>query len=179
MTRLIDLKVPGGTDPLVGLLMGQIQDAYEQLKKAIAEMTAEQLDYRGPTGDMNSTGTLINHILAADLFFAYKRLSPTQEEIPAHWDGVVDRTGGMANPLPFVGGLDAAAWTARIERVQAELLPLVARLRDADLERPWQPPNRDFQLTARWLLWHWGEHTMGHVGQIRVLKKLATRSAAD
>jgi hypothetical protein len=69
---LFDLRPNNKMDHIVGLLHATVTDTYLRLKELVRDMTQEEIDYKGPNGDLNSTAQLLRHLAVVDLHWVYR-----------------------------------------------------------------------------------------------------------
>lgn len=157
---------PDFHQPLTGLLYGQIRDAFQNLQRLVADMTQAELEYRGPSGQLNSPAMLINHLRLNDQLFLY--LFHRQAFPEAFRRSFYAPEGG----LPVVTGRPQAELLSEYAAVLQELKAHLLTLTDQDLATPFFMNERR-DVTARQALWHMAEHSMLHQGHIRWLKNWA------
>jgi hypothetical protein len=58
--------------PIVGILYTTVESNYTRLKSIVANMSQEELDYKGPNENDNSTAQLIRHLAYVDLNWVYR-----------------------------------------------------------------------------------------------------------
>jgi hypothetical protein len=56
---ILDLKGELKMEPIVGMLFSMVDGNYRRLKSIVADMSQEELDYKGPNQKYNSTAQLI------------------------------------------------------------------------------------------------------------------------
>lgn len=174
MKPLLDLPAEPGLNPMVGLLHGEIQDAYRRLKRLVGDMSPAELEHKGPGADLNSTAQLLRHLAYIDLGYVFMTWG---EEVPADLEAAYGPYEDEAGKMPAVSGVPLDELLGRYDRVQGMVLEACRGWRDADLEhqvRFWDGRP----VTRRWILWHMAEHSFWHQGQIRWLKKWARQQAA-
>jgi hypothetical protein len=59
---ILDLKGESKMEPIVGMLFSKVDGNYKRLKSTVAGMSQEELDYKGPNQEYNSTAQLIRHL---------------------------------------------------------------------------------------------------------------------
>ncbi|HVB10708.1 MAG TPA: DinB family protein [Bacillota bacterium] len=168
----IDLATEGIADPQVALLFAGIAEAYRRLKRQVSDMTQAELEYRGPSGDLNSTATLIAHLAYVDLTYLH---SLKGEKVPPDLDRAYGPFQDETGHLPEVRGKSAAELLERYAVVQDMIRSYLAPLTAADLERTQPSWNPQDQRTTRWLLVHMAWHSAYHQGHITWLKAWARK----
>lgn len=154
---------------MLSTMFGQMQNAFMRLGWLVADLTQEELEYRGPYGDLNSIATLLWHIPCADAGWLHLARG---EEIPTEYtdedpDGnLLVITGRTAKEL-----LDR--YRAILDQWEAYLITLT----DADLHRQIQHAS-EAAATLRWALWHVAEHNIGHQNQMVWLKRWVRQGQA-
>ncbi|SLJ96707.1 Protein of unknown function [Paenibacillus sp. RU5A] len=69
---LYDLKGEANMSPVVGLLFAAVIENSQRLQRITEGMSQEEIDYKGPNNNFNSTAQLIKHITYVDLNWAYR-----------------------------------------------------------------------------------------------------------
>lgn len=166
---LFDVREPGLSGERA-LLYGQIRDAHRQLRQTVEQMTDAELAYAGPRGTDNSSLSILLHLAFAD---AYLGRLATGMEVPDHLKQRLGPPRDEAKRLPKPGPeLGRDQILALIEEVHGHVRAALERMGDHDLDRT-MPFGRQDEATARWVLWHMADHTMLHLGQIRLLLQQA------
>jgi hypothetical protein len=89
-----DLEPAPGMAPIVGLLYATVEDTYRRLRQRVEGMSQEELDDKGPFGDLNSTGQLIRHLAVVDLHWVYRlRGEPVPRDLQEAYGPMCDRQG--------------------------------------------------------------------------------------
>lgn len=171
----LDVNAPGHRSPVAALLQGQIDYTYQNLRKLAGDMSSDELEYQGPDGTLNSTGTLIMHLANADLTWLYRLQGMTPPlEVRARF-GPARQPGKR---LPEIHGYSAAQLLDLYGEVQAQLQQYTRTLTDEDLAQVvWR--TDEYEATARWGLWHIAEHSNFHQGHIIWLKAWVRRGPGD
>lgn len=159
-----DLPVdPELTQPLIAQLYGQLTDAFANLKALVGDMTQEELEYRGPDGNLNSTATLIRHLAMTDQLFLYRFRG---EELPEEFVAAFYMPD---HSLPVITGRSQKELLTECTAVREQIKAFLKTRTDADLcQELYMNPRRN--VTPRQALWHMAEHSMLHQGHIRWLK---------
>ena len=128
------LDPPSGYDPLVGRFVTMAVDTRQRLHRDLADLSPEELDVV-PDWGPNSIGTLLYHIAAIELDWAFADLQGRDEEaFPAGtWDWFpidVREEDGRLSPVvePMPRHLD------RLEWVRGHLLDTLRNMSDTDLD---------------------------------------------
>ncbi|MDR6226186.1 DinB family protein [Desmospora profundinema] len=152
-----DLSVP----------FGLMEDAFHRLSRLVSDMSQDEVDYRGPTGEVNSTGTLIQHLAATDLGYLYCIKGEPSEKLIDEFGP--DRTED--GRLPTVNGqpVDSllASYRSVLDRVHEYLMTRTETDATLSVTVPWWPEP----ASVRYVLWHMAGHSMYHQGQIRRLRE--------
>jgi uncharacterized damage-inducible protein DinB len=162
--------------PALSLPLAQLEAAFARLGRIVQGMSQEALDYRGPTGDQNSTAMLICHLAQVDLDYLHGIMgAPVPDELRATYGDYQDEHG----KIPVVAGRSATElldhYGRVIERVRAYLQGTSDEEASRSVAIPWWPQP----ATVRYLLWHMATHSIHHQAQIMRLKEaFAQRSHA-
>ena len=111
-----DLEPAPGMAPIVGLLYATVEDTYRRLRQRVEGMSQEELDDKGPFGNLNSTGQLIRHLAVVDLHWVYRfRGEPVSRDLQEAYGPMFDRQGKIPAVPP--GG------TAGVLRLGSDTVP--------------------------------------------------------
>jgi uncharacterized damage-inducible protein DinB len=158
-----------GLPPALAVPFGQIENAHRRLTRCVQEMSQAEVDFLGPNGNRNSTGTLIAHIALTDwVYFLCIKGEPVTEEPHPILGAYEDAEGNLApvSGVPVSDLLARHRWVIEQIRAYLELCTEAEALRAVKV--PWWPE----EATVRYVLWHMAGHCMHHIGQITRLKEL-------
>lgn len=155
------------TDPTFISARENIGDSLTELRKAVAALTAEQLDTRPAGEDSNPLGVIAIHALGSTR--AWLSLAtdtpPPPRDRDAEFRTVVEDTGA------FLADVD--------ERI-ADILALIDAAENFDAARSevpgWLPPGEGEPVTAAWALHHALAHLGEHVGHAQLTRQLDRKS---
>jgi uncharacterized damage-inducible protein DinB len=163
---MLDLGSPG-LPPALSVPFSLVAHAAQRLVRQVADMSQAELEYRGPSGDLNSTATLIAHIAYIDLVYLHiimgRPIDPALEEEY----GPYQQADGA---LPVVTGRSVDELLGRHHRVIEMARAYLKGLTDADAARQVQVPWWSQPATVQYVLWHMAGHSMFHQGQISRLR---------
>lgn len=157
------------TAPMLSTMFGQMQNAFMRLGWIVSDLTQEELEYRGPNGDLNSIATLLWHIPCADAGWLYLARG---QEIPDEYT-----EEGPDGNLPVITGRTAQELLDRYQVILDQWEQYLMTQTDDDLHRPIQHAP-EAVATLRWALWHVAEHNIGHQNQMVWLKRWVRHSKA-
>ncbi len=132
----------------------------DQLKKALAPLTAEQLALRAAPG-LRSIGENALHIVGCRSFWFTEFLGETGGEemkVYARWNEAAV-SGSPVTPAPTAA--DLTQGLAHTWRLMADCL---ARWSSADMRQTF--PDDPVDLSRAWVVWHVLEHDLHHGGEI-------------
>lgn len=159
-----DLARFDGFDPAVAPYISMLEFGRTRLLNGIKELTSEQLAQK-PEGFKNSIATLVVHVAATEVSFAYRIMGQTVPEellaeFPPHKETL----------LPEITGETVDGLKAKLEKSWAILLGAVEGLKAADMTREIQMgPERT--ATVAWLLNLLPVHLMLHTGHIQMIRQ--------
>ncbi|SEB22540.1 DinB family protein [Bacillus nitratireducens] len=165
---LIDLEMDKEMHPTVALLYATVKDTYKRLNILVSDITQEELDYKGPSENLNSIGQLLKHLSVVDLHWVYRLKN---EPIPTN---IQLDYGPMINPngkLPSVNNVSINELIKAYDRVQEMFHLECTRLSEDDLNQVVSYENGK-QATIRWGIWHIADHNRYHQAHISLLKKI-------
>ena len=156
--------------PELGRWLWALEDTRARTKGAVAGLDQAALDWRGPGVD-NAIGTLLYHIALIEFDYLYADI--LREDYPAGAEEMLpfDDRDGEGN-LTVVSGVSLEDHLARLDRIRADFLRLVAPL-DADaLARSRFLPDSNYEISPAWTLHHLMQHEAEHRGQILAIRTL-------
>ncbi|WP_277926468.1 MULTISPECIES: DinB family protein [unclassified Bacillus cereus group] len=165
---VIDLEMDKEMHPTVALLYATVKDTYKRLKILVSDITQEELDYKGPTENLNSIGQLLKHLSVVDLHWVYRLKN---EPIPTN---VKLEYGPMIHPngkLPSVNNVSINELITAYDRVQKMFHLECTKLSEDDLNQVVSYENGK-RATIRWGIWHIADHNRYHQAHISFLKKI-------
>ncbi|MFZ5814724.1 MAG: DinB family protein [Bacillota bacterium] len=164
--RELVITLPEGFDPAIGPWVWELEEERARLKRAVADLTQEQLDH--PPAGGNSIGSLLYHIAAIELSWLYDEVlvAPYPDELTALFHADVR---GEGNQLSQVTGQPVRQHLHRLDAVREQLLASYRSMDLADYRCPRSLP--DYQVTPEWVLFHLLRHEAQHLGQILLLRK--------
>ncbi|SES18771.1 hypothetical protein SAMN04487944_12278 [Gracilibacillus ureilyticus] len=99
---LYDLKGEAGMAPIVGMLYSAVKENSQRLQSITTGMTLEEIDYKGPGNQFNSTAQLMRHIMYVDLNWVYRiKGQPLPDLLQDHYGPMIDKD----NRLPHINGI--------------------------------------------------------------------------
>lgn len=152
-----------GFDPVVAAYLSALDMGRARLTAALQKMTTEQLTAKA-AGFKNTVATLVVHIAATEVTFAYRILGQAVPEallaeFPPHKEEL----------LPEITGETVESLVAKLDKSRGLLLESVKGLTAADLRRE-IAIGKERTATIEWLLALLPTHQAlhhGHIGMIR------------
>ncbi|TLS52539.1 DUF664 domain-containing protein [Paenibacillus antri] len=164
-----DLQGEAGMTPVVGLLYSAVVQNYQRLRLISEGMSQEEVDFKGPNHNHNSTAQLIRHVTYVDLNWVYRlKGQPLPTSLQEEYGPMTD----VNNRLPMVKGESLSALVSKYERVIRMLKDTCRELTDEDLVQMVTFGHaNEKQATIRWGLWHMADHSRYHQAHINQLRK--------
>ncbi|GAA3402263.1 DinB family protein [Paenibacillus hodogayensis] len=166
---LYDLQGEADMSPIVGILYSAVKENSQRLQSITYGMSQEEVDYKGPNNNFNSTAQLIKHILYVDLIWVYRmKGQPLPHSLKEQYGPMIDAN----NRLPMVVGKSLDTLMSNYEGVLKMLKDTCTYLSDADLDQVVTfGHENEKQATIRWGLWHMADHSRYHQAHINLLRK--------
>ncbi|WP_088102918.1 DinB family protein [Halalkalibacter urbisdiaboli] len=166
---LYDLQGEANMSPIVGILYSTVKENSQRLKVITNGMSLEEIDYKGPNNNMNSTAQLIKHIMYVDLNWVFRiKGQPLPDALKEQYGPMIDTN----NRLPMVKGKSLNTLISEYEGVIKMLKDTCTQLTDADLDNVVTfGHENEKQATIRWGLWHMADHNRYHQAHINQLRK--------
>ncbi|MDQ6420786.1 DinB family protein [Paenibacillus sp. LHD-117] len=166
---LYDLQGEANMSPIVGILYSAVVENSQRLKLITEGMSQEEIDYKGPTNNFNSTAQLLKHILYVDLNWVYRmKGQPLPLSLKELYGPMIDAN----NRLPMVKGKSLNTLMSEYDGVIKILKETCTQLTDADLDIVVTfGHENEKQATIRWGLWHMADHSRYHQAHINQLRK--------
>jgi len=157
-----------GYTPQIGRFVAMLADSRSRLLRDLETLDEAYLE-RGLPWDPNSISTLLYHVAAIELDWAFADIRETQQfpEGTRDWFpvDVRDEDGRLT---PFSNSLQRHI--DRLEWTRAHLLDALAGLEDEDLDRVVTNADDGSKNTIGWILNHLMQHEAEHRGQIGELR---------
>ncbi|AEI44785.1 DinB family protein [Paenibacillus mucilaginosus] len=166
---LYDLQGEANMSPIVGLLYSAVKENSRRLQSITEGMSQEEVDYKGPDANANSTAQLIQHLMVVDVHWVYRiKGQPLPASLKEQYGPMMDGNGR----LPMVQGVSLNALIFTYARVVDMLRDSCRSLTDSDLVRGVAfGHENEKQATIRWGIWHMADHSRYHQAQISQLRK--------
>jgi len=155
----------GVSDPVIDAARAILTEGFDELRRAVAGLSAEDLNRRPAGGETNSLAVIATHAVASTrawLALATGAPLPPRDR-PAEFRVIAD--DGFA---------------ASLEAQMSECLDLVNEGVTFDPARegtaPWRSTGADEPVTAAWALLHALSHLHEHVGHAHLTRELLSRS---
>ncbi|MFC4323006.1 DinB family protein [Litchfieldia salsa] len=164
-----DLKGEENMQLLVGILYSAVKENCKRLKSITNGMAQEELDYKGPNNNRNSTAQLIKHIMYVDLNWVYRiKGQQLPMSLREQYGPMID----VNNKLPMVKGKSLNSFISEYESIFKMLKDTCTQLKDDDLDTVVTfGHENEKQATIRWGLWHMADHNRYHQAHINLLRK--------
>lgn len=166
---LYDLPGEAGMSPIVGLLFSAVKANSQRLQFITNGMSQEEIDYKGPNNNFNSTAQLIKHIMYVDLNWVYRiKGQPLPQSLKEQYGPMIDEN----SRLPMVNGISLNTLLSKYEGIIDMLKDSCTRLTDVDLEKVVTfGHENEKQATLRWGIWHMADHSRYHQAHINQLRR--------
>ncbi|MFZ5824322.1 MAG: DinB family protein [Bacillota bacterium] len=155
--------------PALSAPLGQVETAFRRLTHLVKDMSQDALDYRGPSGNQNSTAMLIMHLAQVDLTYLH---TITGEPVSAELESLYGPYHDENGHIPLVTGVSATDLLSHYRRVIDMVADYLKTKSDDEASRSVTIPWWEQPATVRYVLWHIASHSMFHQGQITRLKAL-------
>ncbi|MFB5663665.1 DinB family protein [Alteribacillus sp. HJP-4] len=166
---LFDLPGEKNMSPTVGILYSAVKENNQRLKSITEGMSQEEVDYKGPNNNFNSTAQIINHLTYVDLQWVYRIKGQSLPSSSEEKYGPALDTNGR---IPMVKDKSLITLLSDYEDVIKMLKETCTQLRDADLERVVSfGHENEKQATIRWGIWHIADHSRYHQANINLLRR--------
>ncbi|WP_194842147.1 DinB family protein [Gracilibacillus salitolerans] len=162
-----NLKVEMDMDRTVGMLYAMVDENYHRLKKIVAGMSQEEVDFKGPSKKYNSTAQLLRHLAFVDLNWVYRI---KEEEMPLN---LMEKYGPMLdenNQLPLIKGISLDVLLKDYDKVINMMKNACYQLTDKQLNQVVEYGNGK-KATIQWGIWHIADHNRYHQAHINQLRK--------
>lgn len=165
----MEVVVPAGLDGFMAGIASDLEFGRQQLVRHLTGLTTEQLE-AVPPGLTNSIATLVVHICATEVAFAYRLKG---EQVPDELKPTY-LLGQQQDRLPVAQGESVESLMEKMRQSRAILLETLAALQGADLDEE-LPVGPDRTATRRWFLALLPYHQAWHLGHLFMMKKLITQ----
>ncbi|MEH6942754.1 DinB family protein [Bacillus sp. JJ722] len=163
---ILDLKGESNMEPIVGMLYSAIDHNYFRLKSIIADMSQEELDYKGPNQQYNSTAQLIRHLAYVDLNWIFRiKGEPVPKFLEDKYGPMLDKN----NEIPLIYGVSLERILFDYDEVFTMFKSICSQLNDQQLNTTVDYENGAI-ATIRWGIWHIADHNRYHQAHINQLR---------
>jgi uncharacterized damage-inducible protein DinB len=139
------------------------------LEQYVSDLSDADLLVR-PVPGANTIAWQLGHLIAAEPYLVRQALpEAAYPELPAGFDQAYGKEGAAAD-VPR-GVLTRAQYVELFNKIRAATLAAVAKLSDADLDRPTQGNMAKFAPTLGDMLVLTANHVMMHAGQFTVVRR--------
>lgn len=164
---ILDLKGNSQMDPIVGMLYSMVENNYQRLKSIVAGMDQEELEYKGPSQNDNSTAQLLRHLMYVDLNWVYRiRGKVIPKELEDRYGPMLDKN----NQLPQVTDISLEVLLNEYDYVLSLLKSVCCQLTVKDLLQTVEYEDGN-NATIQWGIWHLADHSRYHQAHINQLRK--------
>lgn len=109
-----DLQGEANMSPIVGILYSAVKENSQRLQLITDGMSQEEVDYKGPNNNFNSTAQLIKHIMYVDLNWVYRiKGQPLPQSLKEQYGPMIDEN----SRLPMVKGMSLNTLMSNYEGV--------------------------------------------------------------
>ncbi|KAB8138071.1 DUF664 domain-containing protein [Gracilibacillus oryzae] len=164
-----DLQGEAKMAPIVGMLYSMVKENTERLQWITSGMIQQEVDYKGPNQEYNSTAQLIRHLTYVDINWVYRiKDQPIPKSLKQKYGPMLDKN----NRLPMVQGVSLNSLISDYQSVISLLAETCIQLSDNELEKVVTfGHENEKQATIRWGLWHMADHNRYHQAHINQLRK--------
>ncbi|KKI93516.1 hypothetical protein WQ54_04365 [Bacillus sp. SA1-12] len=143
-------------DPVVGMLYSAVDGNYNRLKAIVADMSQEEIDYKGSKQQYNSTAQLIRHLAYVDLNWIFRlKGEPVHKLLEERYGPMLDKN----NEIPMIKGVSLERILTDYDEVFNIFKSLCLQLKDNQLSKIVDYQNG---ATIRWGIWHIADHNRYH-----------------
>jgi uncharacterized damage-inducible protein DinB len=163
---IFDLKGDSEMDSAVGTLYSMVEGNYKRLKAIVHGMSQEELDYKGPEKNYNSTAQLLKHLAYVDLNWVFRI---KDEILPSVLEEQFGPMLDEKNKLPIINGISLNELLKNYDDVVNMLKAFCLELTDKQLNHIVDYENGN-KATIRWGIWHIADHSRYHQAHINQLR---------
>ncbi|WP_420370970.1 DinB family protein [Gracilibacillus saliphilus] len=162
-----DFEADQNMDCLVSILYAMVDENYQRLKTIVADMSQEEVDFKGPEQKYNSTAQLLRHLTFVDLNWVFRIKG---ESIPLE---LLVKHGPMWDDnghIPEIKGISFDILVKDYDDIMSMLKSACLQLTDKQLKQIVNYGNGK-QATIQWGIWHIADHNRYHQAHINQLRK--------
>ena len=164
---ILDLRGEPEMDTVTGILYSMVDGNYKRLKSIVANMSQEEIDYKGPNQEYNSTAQLLRHLAYVDLTWVYRIKGGVMPlDLEEKYGPMLDEN----NQLPQLKGISLDVLIHDYDDVIGMIKSLCHQLRDKQLNQTVEYENGN-EATIKWGIWHIADHNRYHQAHISQLRK--------
>ncbi|MBX9955638.1 DinB family protein [Peribacillus simplex] len=164
---IFDLRGELEMDTVTGILYSMVDGNYKRLKSIVANMSQEEIDYKGPDRKCNSTAQLLKHLAYVDLTWVYRIKDEVMPlDLEEKYGPMLDEN----NQLPQLKGISLDVLLNDYDDVINMIKSLCCQLTDKQLNQLVDYENGN-EATIKWGIWHIADHNRYHQAHITQLRK--------
>jgi hypothetical protein len=144
--KIYDLHADPSMSPNIGLLHAMVVYNFQRLKRLVEGMTQDEIDYKGPHGELNSIAQLLRHLAVVDLHWVYRLQSASvPSELLEAFGPMNDEDG----KIPLIKNVSLQTLLDEYMQIQEMFRGVCLKKTDDDLDEvvPFENGNR---ATVRW-----------------------------
>ncbi len=159
-----------GAQPEVGRWLWAMEEARRGLVEEVEDLDSGLLDWRGPSGDDNSIGSLLYHIALIETSWLFDDIlmQPYPQDIV---DAFPHHHRTADGRLTHVPGVPAREHLRRLVLVRRRFLDLIGPMSLEEWDRVRAPEGEGYAVSPAWVVYHLVEHEAGHLFEVRAIKR--------
>ncbi len=159
-----------GSHSEVGRWLWAMQEVRGGLIDEVEDLAPELLDWRGPSGDDNSIGSLLYHIALIETSWLFDDIlmQPYPDDVLAYLPHDHRTPDGRLTHVP---GMPMAEHLERLRFVRQRFLDLIGPMGKDEWHRVRAPAGVDYACSPAWVVFHLVEHEAGHLFEVRAIKR--------
>jgi len=163
--RIIVLKRSDDLSPRVAFLFSMMDKVRSRLLKQIDDLSIEELDFTPDDKNVETIGTLIQHIAAVEWSWIFEDIDGVEMNYE-RWKHAF----ALREEIPQQKDMKLKYYLDKLEGVRDDVLKRLAEFNDSELHH--LVDIGAAVVSIEWILFHIIEHEAMHIGQISLLKRL-------
>ena len=173
MREILGMEALPDYEPEIGRWLWALEQVRHRTLQMIDGFNQELLDWEGPTGCENATGSLLYHIALVEMSWLF--IDILEQDLPGSVQASFPHPMATGGRITRVLSVPAEEHVGRLTQCRRVFLKTLIGMTRDDWRRLRKPKDTNYEVTPAWAVFHLIEHEAGHAAQISASKERARR----
>lgn len=155
-------------NPMRSRMIAMMEENRKRILKLLQSVTEEMIDYTPSTQEIESIGTLLDHIAAVEWSWIFEDIDKLEMDYEEWKYAFALREQSEVNQQV---GKGRKFYIEKITKTREQVIQRLEQMNDHDLTQVIDT-GENKKFTVEWILFHLINHEALHLGQISLLKRL-------